>query len=454
MLNRFLTSLFARQIDERVRARLAAYPETDDTIYIGSKSASAIFQDRFNYDRQTILKEALLAWRTNPIAKRIVELTTEFVIGDGIKFQCEHKASHNFLTDLWRHPLNKLDTQLPEWSDELTRTGDLFLLCSADAAGMLYIRAVPSELIEEIQTQNNDYRQETFYLANNIDTPPYPAYDPNAQQNLFMLHYCVNRPVGVSFGESDLYPILKWLQRLSTLVNDRVIMQHLRNLVVYLVSGKYSAEPQREARQRSLNSNPPQSGSVVVAPENETWSVLSPNMQSSDAERDILAVKRMIAAGVGLPLHYLAEPESSTRTTAEAAGMPTFRRFRARQNVFSLVIKDVLTVALAVRKTVDKRVQPAAPLTIIPDDITERDNSILALAAARIEPVLADMFDRHLIDESQYLFIFYQLLGMDYDTSQPTPAGIRAAIRAPGGAASRPSDTQVQPGEEEEESPE
>jgi hypothetical protein len=28
----------------------------------------------------------------------------------------------------------------------------------------------------------------------------------------------------------------------------------------------------------------------------------------------------MIAAGAGIPMHFLAEPEGATRTTAEAAG--------------------------------------------------------------------------------------------------------------------------------------
>ena len=66
---------------------------------------------------------------------------------------------------------------------------------------------------------------------------------------------------------------------------------------------------------------------------------------SQEAGEDGLAAKRMIAAGAGIPLHFLAEPESATRTTAECAGGPTFRRYEQRQKFFLWMLGDLTRAA-------------------------------------------------------------------------------------------------------------
>lgn len=64
-------------------------------------------------------------------------------------------------------------------------------------------------------------------------------------------------------------------------------------------------------------------------------------------------------SGTGFPLRWRvsedpAEPESSTRTTAEAAGGPTFRRFEQRQHFFLWLLSDLLHMVISRRALVDK----------------------------------------------------------------------------------------------------
>ncbi len=79
---------------------------------------------------------------------------------------------------------------------------------------------------------------------------------------------------------------------------------------------------------------PPPPGSILVTDERESWSVLSPELDSFEASQDGMAIKKMIAAGVALPLHFLAEPESTTRTTAESAGLAVFKHLEQRQQMY------------------------------------------------------------------------------------------------------------------------
>jgi hypothetical protein len=385
--------------------------ELDSNFYPGS-NMSSLYRDRYDYDRQTILAECLRAWRVNPIARRIVKLISMFVVGEGIMVKSDHKATNDYLTLWWNHPLNRLGRACISFCDEATRSGNLFFLCTPDAnTGMLYVRAVPADQVEEIITSENDIQQELAYKPVDQTAQPWPAYDRTNTQSFFMLHYAYNQPVGVSWGEPDLAPLLPWIGRYSSWLEDRARLNRFRFAWLVVWKRKWNSEAEKLAKSRELSANPPPSGSWLLLDENETVEMPTPNLESGDAEKDGLALKKMIAIGAGMPTHYLAEPESSTRTTAEAAGTPTFRGLEQTQTFFLDILSEIAAIAAAHRKPYDRRINPSSKIEAVGPDITERDNSSLALAASRIYPAFIDIFDREGIDETELLRIVYRMAG-------------------------------------------
>lgn len=412
--------IFKKQIDQAVRSQLAVI-ENNDTFLIGTRSMTEGDRDRFSYDREEILSQSLEAWRVNPLARRIVELTTQYIVGGGLSLNCKGETENKFLDKFWNHRLNRLSTRVYEMADELTRTGNLFVLLSTDAAGMSYLRIMPASHIEQIIARPNDIEQPLMFKPKadiaNLDPAPIPAFDPLTDSNdkAVILHYTINRPAGAQWGESDLAPLLVWLSRYSNWLQDRARLNRFRNAFLYIVQAKFASEAQRKARQTALNAAPPQPGSILVADENEEWKVLSPRLESADAEKDGLALKKMISAGAGIPLHFLAEPESATRTTAESAGGPTFRRYEQRQEYFLWLLQDVLSVVLARRARVDKKLDPAVEFSITGSDISHRDNGSLAQAAYYMINVLSDLKDRDLIANDEFLRVIYRFFGESID---------------------------------------
>src|SRR3990167_266718 len=318
-----LSRLFGKEIERRVQLAVRALDDAHDRLLT---PASTYPRDRYAYDRRDILERALEAWRDNALARRVVALTTQYVVGNGIIVECSHISTHHFVADFWSHRLNHMDIRVREWCDELTRTGDLFILLSTDAAGMSYVRAVPSGQVQEITSAPNDIEQEQTYhvlvdAAALTETRAYPAYNPltdaqgeNGDFSTAVLHYAINRPVGAQFGESDLAPMLKWFTRYSGWLEDRVRLNRFQQVFNYVIKGKYRDKSERLSRQAELNSNPPNPGSILVSDESETWSIINPQLDSYEAAQDGLAVKKMITSGAGIPLHFLSEPESATRT--------------------------------------------------------------------------------------------------------------------------------------------
>src|SRR5579859_3721911 len=482
---RLPTFLFGREITRRVQLAVQALDDTRDAIISGQ---SQLERDRFTADREEILRDALLAWRTNPLAKRIVSLTTQYVIGEGIKLEAKHEPTNDFLKAWWTHRLNRMPVRSEEWCDELTRAGNLIVLVSTDQAGMSYVRALPATQVQTIITRPNDVEQPLAIVekmqwgaslvasgvgvANqplfNAGAAPYittsgsnergespapgapndgsgapgrgpwtwPAYDeatdcqnPDGTFPTVALHYAINRPVAAAWGESDLAPLLRWLARYSNWLEDRARLNRFRQAFMYVVSAAFQSKADRLARQAEINANPPTPGAVLVKDDTETWEVIQPSLAAHDAGEDGLALKKMISAGSGNPLHFLAEPESATRTTAEAAGGPTFRHYEQRQNYFLWMLEDVARVVLARRGLVDPAVNLAERITLTGSDISARDNAALAQAAGLIATAFTNLRDRQIIDDAELLRLVYRFCGENVDVQAMLKRG--AAAPAP-----------------------
>ena len=395
--------------------------ETENTLLVGAWQAGESPRDRLAYDRQDMLADCMDAWRFNPLARRITELTTTYVTGGGFVVNCPHAATQAFLERFWDHRLNHLSLRTGELSDELVLSGNLFLLVSTDLAGMSYLRVIPSADIARIESSGADVEQELFYVGKPDFTGEervFPAYQPGRDRPEegggfapVMLHYAVNRAVGSQWGESDLAPVLKWLSRYNAWLEDRVRLNRFRNAFVYVVRARFANESARSNRQAQLALHPPAPGSVLVTDENEEWSVIAPKLEALDASSDGLAIKKMIAAGVGLPLHFLAEPESSTKTTAEASGNPSYRRFAERQRAMCWILQDLLRVVVERRAYFDLGVDPTAAITVSGGDISARDNAELADAGQKAAAIASELHEKGMISSEEMLRLVYRFMG-------------------------------------------
>jgi hypothetical protein len=390
--------------------------ETEQTFIIG-QPLNALYRDRYAYDRQQILQDAVRAWRLNPIARRIANLYEYYVV-DRITFKCDHKPTMDFLNQFWTHELNRMDFKLKQIAKEMYLTGNLFPLYSVDASGMTYFRIFPTDRINHIVTADNDLEQEISYVTytNSVtmqeQTFVNPRGLPTIATPVFMKHHTINQLAGTVWGEGEIWPDLPWLSRYAQWMEDRVRLNHYRSAFMYVVSGKYASEAERAKREREINNNPPRSGSILVqnSDAGEQWAMLSPSLDSTDAATDGLALKKMIAVN-HVPMHFLSEGEDSTRTTSDAAGSPTFKQFANQQAVFEDILHDILVTVVKRRAEKDDTIDATAKIMINAGDTTVRDNAALALATSQIVTAIGEMFDRQLIDAQEYLRLVYRFSG-------------------------------------------
>jgi hypothetical protein len=408
--------LFGDVIEERVRS---AVKVVDDRWWRQVDGAAGP-QDRKWWELRQDLEDVLTAWRTNPLAFRIVSLTTDYVVGSGLRMSSPIAYVNRFVRGFWQHRLNRMALRIYSWCDELTRAGELFIVLFTNPAdGVSYVRAVPAVKIDRIETDPEDLEKELRYHELRGDDPIkgrwWAGWEAGKDDvsTPVMLHYAVNRAVGCLRGHGDLVPILPWLRRYREWLEDRVRVNRYKNAFLWHVRLEGAGPGDIEAKQAQY-SRPPSPGSVIVTDESETWQAVQPKIAAEEVKDDGKALRLMVAAGAGIPLHYLAEAESSTRATAREMTGPTVRHYEHRQLFFCEMLVDLIEKAAYRAHSTGRLPRPRngdLKLSYTVSDLTEEDNLKVAQAASAIVEYLVAMKEQGWITDRKAMELAYKFAG-------------------------------------------
>jgi hypothetical protein len=120
--------------------------------------------ERDGSEIEELYNDALTAWRKNPLAKRAVDITADYVIGDGITLASPFEPLAAFADSFWHHPRNRVPNRLETMCHELTLAGDLFpVLFRNPHDGMSYLRFSTKDRIAHISTMPQDWETEIAY---------------------------------------------------------------------------------------------------------------------------------------------------------------------------------------------------------------------------------------------------------------------------------------------------
>jgi hypothetical protein len=406
--------------------------------------------------RREDLSSALAAWRTNPLARRIVTLTRDHVWGKGLRPISKNKTIQRWLDRFWDHDLNLMDERWPAWIDALTTDGEVFpTFFQSEADGMTICRALPAAQIDDIKWHTEDYEQITTFgqhLDNEIELKWWPSILFATPDQPSMWQYAINRPVGVIRGDGDLTPALPWLAYYSDWLESRVKRNAILTKFYYDIAVENSADVD-DAKTRYAH--PPADGTAVVHAASEKHSVIQPQINADDAEADGLAIRKMIAVGGNIPLHWLAEAEGgSSQATSSNMNDVSYRHYETRQAFIKRRIQHLCAFAYrraadagAVRRFADLQ------LSISASDISREDNQKLAQSARELTSAFAEMIGQGLDTDRRLVRLIYRFAGEDLDEDEIAEIVTRAERHTPSvtsptvtrPAAALPGDSQEQP---------
>jgi hypothetical protein len=244
--------------------------------------------------------------------------------------------------------------------------------------------------VDEIETDPEDVERELRYHVSGRSLEPGGRWWPADR----CAHYAINRLPGCVRGQSDLASILPWLRRYKDWLTDRVRINRFKGAFLWWVKLS-GADKATVDQKRAELMQPPSPGSVIVTNEAEEWRAVQPQIDAQAVEPDGRAMRIMLAAGAGIPLHFLAEPEHTNRATAAEMHGPTLRHFENRQIALGAMLADMARRCALLSGRFGGDLQISAVF----EDLTTVDNLRIAQAAGAMVTALATARDRGWIDD-------------------------------------------------------
>jgi len=428
---RIATSRMA--IDATLRDFLGEDSQGKSTSRAGWASTYDATKDRPWFQRHENLTDALAAWRTNPLARRIVNLTRDHVWGNGIRPTSRINAVQKWLDRFWNHELNNMGERWPVWIDALTTDGEVFpTFHQNEVDGMVFVRALAAVQVEGLKWRANDYEQVTGVgqrVPGQIELVWWPTLLTAEPGQSFAGQFAVNKPLGATRGDGDLATALPWLAFYSDWLEDRVERNAALSKFYYEVAVENAADVP-DAQQRYKN--PPADGSVVVHSASEKHEVRQPKIGADDAKADGFALKSMVAVGGNVPNFWLGDPgEGNTEATSTNMTDVSYRHYETRQGYVRKRIEETCRIAYtlaAAQGAIRRYADPGISTDVA--DVRRSDNQALAVAARDIAEAFAKVLEAGLDRDERTIRMIYKFAGEDLPDSEIKQIVAEAKARA------------------------
>lgn len=316
---------------------------------------------------------AVYLWQANPVANRLIELPTAFLLADGVKLvaTAEDPAIRaiiqDYLTRLWLHPTNNFPIKLPKKVRELAVFGEqcwpVFVNPYTGEVRLGYLDPSRVETVVHdpdnaeqpigIVTKRNRKGEQRRYkvIVNGRDDDLF-TQSTIAIRDTFTdgeaFWFTVNALCTDTRGRSDLLPVMDWCDAYEQQLYGEAQRQDFLRSYVWDVTLKGSTEEDVKKKARSIA--PPAPGTVRVHNDSEVWAALTPNLQSTDNAEGARLFRNHILGGCTMPEHWFGGGGDVNRSTGDSMSEPTVKSLSMRQSYIGYMLLEVARYTIRQRE--------------------------------------------------------------------------------------------------------
>ena len=360
-------------------------------------------------------------WFSNPMARRIIQITRDFTLGaGGIGYECDDDIVASWVDEHWSDARNDWGTKQFDRVQDMFLFGELIMPAFVKATtGRTRLGYIFPTQVERVETDPGNADRVTHIVLKDkflegdsqataledqsvrhigdrrhgfVD-PPGPRLqkrlkvielDDNPASKTYgrlvgdVFYFAINKTGAGVRGTSDLLPLNEWLDSLDAIMLNRADDRRLQSAFVWDVELE-GADQNDIDRWHKQHMQGPRPNQVLVHNERERWDVVSPNLNSGDAETDIRMLRQHILSGAGYPETWFADTANSNRASATEAGVPTFKQLQLRQLIVRTVFEKILRFVVDQKRialpSVAKRVESFEVRVNIPQ-VERRDTAV------------------------------------------------------------------------------
>lgn len=291
---------------------------------------------------------------SNPLAKRIVELKRDYVIGEGLEFRAEDPEVQSFLEAFWYEDVNDWESRILTFVQDLSVFGEQLYTFNIDKeAGFLGVQDINPLNIKTVITSPLDRsRVDTVILLEDALAENNPDLRKELSE-LTVIHkelggkvskgdalfFRVNDVAYSGRGVPDLFSIIDWLYLLDSFVYNVSEKMEYLNRWFWDITLEGAGENDIKKFKETISSNPPRPGAYNVHNEYVKWGAVSPDQRMDDVTELIRELRNVILTGAGLNSILVGDPSGTLGRQATPELLDAvFRSMKVRQRVIKSAV--------------------------------------------------------------------------------------------------------------------
>lgn len=306
------------------------------------------------FERQA--KICYYLYQTNAMASRIIEIISDFVIGDGISWSVKCKKLDDILWDFWSDVDNDFELFQFDLVQELFLYGEFVLPVKVlETTGKVKIGYIdPANIVEVIQDPNNPRKIDAIKVRvlneygsevekelkiiqrdRNVLSPTYGKLIGDT----FLFQ--INKVSNATRGISEIYRLADWVKALDdSLFSSIERIYHIMNYIWDITVREVYDEKELEEIRNRIMTQPFTPSSVHIHSDRETYEVKAPDLKTEQITNYVELLRNFVLGGAGIPTSWYGEGDI-TRATAMEQGVPVLRRLRRKQKFVKRVFEKI-----------------------------------------------------------------------------------------------------------------
>lgn len=354
-------------------------------------------------EQDKMIALATQQYSQNPLAHRLIEIISDFCVGDRITWETNDEVLWEYLNKFWTHPRNALDKTQHRIVSELLLYGEQCYPAFVNAkTGLVQLGNIHPAFIKQTVLDpehcsfiigvemNNSLSRTTTYRTILGDDPEEFLNAKALEMRRDMVGDCfyfaintlslpttaagINERSYQNRGRSVLLPLIDrigMLDDLNYLNLDRA--QIILGVIYELTINQASAQ---DIKRVVAEFGSPQGPTVRAHDEKTKIDIVTPKLGATETASLFKMIQDEILGGSGIPPHWFAEGGGANRATAMSMELPTLKMLNAKQTYVAEMFKVLLDYQVLMLKKMGK-VDEDAEYTLNVPAITRKDMVII-----------------------------------------------------------------------------
>lgn len=315
-------------------------------------------QDIPGYDQLRMQKVALHLYRNNHMAKRMLEIIVDFVLGDGARVVARHddpkiqEKIQEVLDRLWNDPINDMDRLNPQRLLEMNLWGEALIpVMDNELTGDLQIGWIDPSQIVEIKPDTVTKRPAFIKLSESaakdagmaeLEVVRYTREAGTLVGNCFFQQ--INHVLTARRGISEFYTGADWFEILDEFM--KITSDHARFAASHFLDVTIEDADDTDIKKFRRSQGVPKPGMQKVHNQKVKYQYLTPQFGAYENSRFAKDVKSHLMGGHGYPEHWFGTGGETSLATAEQMSEPTKKALKRKTRQFTYLLKDICRFAL------------------------------------------------------------------------------------------------------------